>query len=128
MPAFIVCDHESTGSRIRDVLGFGGRPSPRSLALSEAVPRLSGETDVDLVVLALSGDPERGLSTAPHLAKTARGRLLVVGPTGDSKLVLRCCGRARRTSSMRPTWKSSWRPPSAGWPTAPPNRPSRAGS
>lgn len=90
MPAYIVCDHEPTGSRIRDVLTFGGQECPTShvLPIDGAAPRLDRESGVDLVVIALPTDRERGLSLLPGLARVAKA-LLAVGPTDDARLVLR---------------------------------------
>ena len=91
MPAFIVADHELTGTRIRDVLTFGGRDCPSShvIPLDAALARLGRETEIDLLVLALPSDRERGLGLLPSLARMAPGKLLAVGPAADAKLVLR---------------------------------------
>lgn len=92
MPAFIVCDHDSTGSRIRDVLTFGGQDCPSShvLHIADATARLGREPLVDLIVLALpSADRERGLSALKALAGTAPGKIIAAGPTDDAKVVLR---------------------------------------
>ena len=91
MAAFIVSDHESTGSRIRDVLTFGGQECPSShiLPLESASGRLGRETQVDLVIVALPTDRERGLEMIPGFSRMAAGKVLAVGPTTDAKLVLR---------------------------------------
>ena len=91
MPAFIVADQGSTALRIRDVLNFGGLDCPSShvLAVDDAAGRLEREPSVDLVVLALSSDPDRGLSLLPTLRRLAGRKILAVGPASDSKLVLR---------------------------------------
>ena len=91
MPAFIVADQGSTASRIRDVLNFGGLDCPSShvLAVDDAAGRLEREPAVDLVVLALSADPDRGLNLLPTLRRVAGRKILAVGPAADSKLVLR---------------------------------------
>lgn len=91
MPAFIVADQGSTATRIRDVLNFGGLDCPSShvLAVDDAAGRLEREPTVDLVVLALSADPDRGLSLLPTLRRYAGRKILAVGPASDSKLVLR---------------------------------------
>ncbi|WZP00653.1 hypothetical protein EP7_002302 [Isosphaeraceae bacterium EP7] len=90
MTAFIVTDHEPTGSRIRDVLNFGGVECPSShiVTIDDATLRLGRETKVDLIVAALPADRERAIGMLPGLARTASGRLLAVGPTTDAKLVL----------------------------------------
>ena len=91
MPAFIVADQASVASRIREVLGFGGHDCPSShvLSVGEAVARLGREPAVDLVVVALTPDPEAGLVALPGLARIAPGKILAVGPTADARTVLR---------------------------------------
>ena len=91
MSAFIVADHGGTALRIRDVLNFGGMDCPSShvLGVDDAPGRLERETTVDLVVLALSSDPDRGLNLLPMLRRFAGRKILAVGPAADSKLVLR---------------------------------------
>ena len=91
MPAFIVADAGSTATRIRDVLNFGGLDCPTShvLQADDAPGRLEREPVVDLVVLSLSSDAERGLSLLPALRRVAGRKILAVGPAADSKLVLR---------------------------------------
>ncbi len=91
MPAFIVADHGGTATRIRDVLNFGGLDCPSShvLAVDDAAGRLERESEVDLIVLALSTDPDRGLNLLPTLRRFAGRKVLAVGPASDSKLVLR---------------------------------------
>ncbi|WP_435016315.1 AAA family ATPase [Tundrisphaera sp. TA3] len=90
MPAFIVADSESTGSRIRDVLGFKGLECPSSHVMSsaDAAIRLGRETGVDLIVLALPADRQRGLALLPTLARIAPGNVLAVGPADDARVVL----------------------------------------
>ncbi len=91
MPAFIVTDQESIGSRIRDVLTFGGRECPAAnvVAIDDAAARLGRETAIELIVLALPPDREHGLGILPALARFAPGKVLAVGPAADAKLVLR---------------------------------------
>jgi len=91
MPAFIVCEHDSTGSRIRDVLTFGGQECPSSHVLSfdDAAARLAKEPQVDLVIVSLPVDRERGLAFLASVSRSLTGKLLAVGPTADAKLVLR---------------------------------------
>ena len=91
MPAFIVCDQESTGARIRAVLTFGGQECPSShiVPSDEAVARIGREPHVDLVVAAMPPDRERGLVLLSALARGSPGRVLAVGPTTEAKLVLR---------------------------------------
>jgi len=91
MPAFIVADQGSIGSRIREVLSFGGHDCPSSHVLSTdaAAARLGREPSIDLVVLALSANPEPGLGLLPHLSRLAPGKVLALGPTSDARVVLR---------------------------------------
>ncbi len=91
MPSFIVADHGSTASRIREVLNFGGHdcPSAHVLPLDGAAGRLGRESTIDLVVVALMPDLERGLGLLPAVSRVAPGKILAVGPAADSKLVLR---------------------------------------
>jgi pilus assembly protein CpaE len=91
MSAFIVTDQESTGSRIRDVLTFGGRecPSANVVPIDDAAGRLGRESAIELIVLALPPDREHGLGILPTLARFAPGKVLAVGPTADAKVVLR---------------------------------------
>ena len=91
MPAFIVADPGSIGSRIREVLSFGGHDCPSShvLAIDGAAVRLGREPSVDLVVLALPADSERGLGLLPGLFRMAPGKILAVGSTADARVVLK---------------------------------------
>lgn len=90
MPVFIASDQEAIGARIRDVLTFGGKACPPShvLPIDEAAHRLARESEVELVVVALPPDRERGLAVLPTLARIASGRVLAVGPATDAKVVL----------------------------------------
>jgi pilus assembly protein CpaE len=91
MPAFIVADQGSIASRIREVLNFGGLdcPSAHVLATEDAASRLGREPSIDLVVVALGPDPERAMGLLPSLFRIAPGKVLAVGPSGDSRVVLR---------------------------------------
>ncbi len=91
MPAFIVADHGSTASRIAEILKFGGHDCPSSHVLTPdgATGRLGREAAIDLVVVALWPDIERGLGMLPMVSRLAPGKVLAVGPASDSKLVLR---------------------------------------
>jgi pilus assembly protein CpaE len=91
MPAFIVADQGSIASRIREVLNFGGHECPSShvLASEEAASRLGREPSIDLVVVALTPDPERAIGLLPGLFRMAPGKVLAVGSTADSRIVLR---------------------------------------
>jgi len=90
MSIYIVAEDEAVSSRIRSVLKFHKAECPAShvLPIGQAAPLLSREPNVELIVAALPVDRERGLEPLPDLARIAPGRLLVVGPTSDSRLVL----------------------------------------
>jgi pilus assembly protein CpaE len=91
MPAFIVADQSSIASRIGQILNFSGHDCPSShiLPFDFAVGRLGRETAIDLLVVALGTDIERGLTVLSQVSKFAPGKVLAVGPALDSKLVLR---------------------------------------
>jgi len=91
MPAFIATDHESIGSRIRDVLNFSGHDCPSShvLPIEEMARRLGKESQVELIVFVLPADRERGLALLPNVARAGTGKVLTVGPAADAKLILR---------------------------------------
>ena len=90
MRTFIVGDHESTASRIRQVLLFGGRECPEShvLPLERAAGRLAREK-AELVTVGLSPDFDRGLAALAAIRSAVPAKLLAVGPAGESKAVLR---------------------------------------
>jgi pilus assembly protein CpaE len=90
MAAHIICDHDQTGSRIRDVLTFNGMecPSSNMMSVGSALQTLTRETPTDLIVLAVGQDYERILAMMPTLTKASAGKLLAVGPTTNSKLML----------------------------------------
>lgn len=90
MSIYIVAEDEAMSSRIRSVLKFHRAECPAShiLPIGQAAPRLFQEPNVDLIVAALPEDRERGLAPLSELAEIAPGRLLVVGPTTDTKIVL----------------------------------------
>jgi pilus assembly protein CpaE len=90
MPAFIVSDSESTSAKVREVLLFAGQDCPTShiFSLDQAPFRLAKEQP-DLVVVAMPSDPERGLTVLGIVRDITEGRVLAVGPTSDSKLVIR---------------------------------------
>lgn len=90
MPAFIISDNESTADRIRGILNFGGRECPSShiLPIDDAARRVGRESEIDLIIIVLPADRERGLELLPALVRVAPGKVMVVGPTTDTKLVL----------------------------------------
>jgi pilus assembly protein CpaE len=90
MQAFIVSDHDSTSARARQVLLRAGHDCPAShvLSLDMAADRLA-QAHAELVVVGLSPDPERTLGALAEIRSLGQGRVVVVGPAGDSRLVLR---------------------------------------
>lgn len=90
MQAYIVSDHEPIGNRVRQVLLFGGQDCPSShvVSLDQAGARLVQEHP-ELVVVVLPPDIERGLFAVGVARGSTQARVLAVGPTTDTKLVLR---------------------------------------
>jgi pilus assembly protein CpaE len=95
MQAFLVSDQEPTSARVRAVLSREGYDCPTSAlaSLDAAVNRLTQERP-DLVVVVLSPDPEHGLAVLGELKQKGLLHILSVGPTTDSRLILRAlrCG------------------------------------
>jgi pilus assembly protein CpaE len=89
MQAFILSDHESMGSRVRQVLLFEGLDcqAAQVIPLEHAGDRLANGRP-DLLVVVLSPDPERALLVMGEVLRRRQSRVLVVGPS-SSKLVLR---------------------------------------
>jgi pilus assembly protein CpaE len=95
--AFVISDQESMSTKVRQVLSNTGQDCPASnvLTLDAAMGRLSQtQTRPDLVVLLLSPDRDRALVVLGELRSKVPCRTLVIGPSNDSKLVLRAlrCG------------------------------------
>ena len=90
MQALIAGDHEATTAQIRQVLLREGQDCPVShvVRLDSAAGRLE-QVKIELAVVALSPDPERALAVVTAIRTRVTGRMLVVGPAADSKLVLR---------------------------------------
>jgi pilus assembly protein CpaE len=90
MQAFVASDHERTSARIRQVLLREGYDCPagnvRTLGLLGEPPTPAA---TDVLVVALSPDPERALAALAGLGLPAQARVVAVGPVGDSRLVLR---------------------------------------
>ena len=91
MSAFIVAENSSIAARVRELLSFGGLDCPASavVPVDGAAGRLGRESAIDLLVLILSAELERGLALLPTLARLAPGKVLAVGPSDDSRVVLR---------------------------------------
>src|SRR5262245_15742341 len=89
MQSFIVSRYEPISTRVRQVLLREGHDCPAAhvVAPDLAANRLT-HSRADLVVLVLSSDPERSLGVLGELRGLTQARVLAVGPTADSKLVL----------------------------------------
>jgi pilus assembly protein CpaE len=89
MRAFIVSDHEPTATKVRQVLLGQGQecPAGQVVSLDLGADGLA-HSQADLVVLVLSPAPARALAAMAGLRLVTQARLLVVGPTADSRLVL----------------------------------------
>jgi len=93
---FLICDDETLGAKIREILHREGEDVPTSnmLPLDSAAGRLA-HVLTDLVVVVLPANPERalialGIIEALGKAEGRAGSLvLAVGPASDPKLVLR---------------------------------------
>jgi pilus assembly protein CpaE len=97
MKVFIVSDTDSTARRVRAVVLRAGLECPAGNVLMIDLAELQLPTQrPELVVLVLDADPERGLAALGELQLSAGGPVLVVGPTADSRLVL----RALRSGAM----------------------------
>jgi pilus assembly protein CpaE len=90
MQAFIISDHEPLTARVREVLLREGQDCPAAhvVSLALAADHL-GQDHPGLIILVLSPAPERGLEVLGNLRQGTAARVLAVGPTADSKLVLR---------------------------------------
>jgi pilus assembly protein CpaE len=91
MRVFVVSDNEPVTAKLRGVLLREGHSCPAThvmpLDLALAAPPASAAQDA--VVVVLSPEPERVLGSLAVLRSLTRARLLVVGPTGDPRLILR---------------------------------------
>jgi pilus assembly protein CpaE len=90
MKACVISDHELTTRRVRETLLRAGCvcPAENLLSLEGAADRLA-QARPELLVIALIPDPERALGLLAQVHQYAPGPVLAVGPTGDSRLVLR---------------------------------------
>jgi pilus assembly protein CpaE len=91
MRVFIVSDNDLLTARIRHVLLEQGHscPSGHSLSLDMALATSLGGVSPDVLVVAIAPDPERVLACMDALKGVTSARLLVIGPTTDTRLVLR---------------------------------------
>ena len=90
MLAYIVCDHEASGGKVRQVLLQEGLDCP---AAHVVTPDLAAEhlsrAQPDLVVVVLGINLDRALIVLNDLHLKATARVLAVGPASDPKLVIR---------------------------------------
>lgn len=89
MQALLVSDDELIGARIRQVLhGRGIECRANDVVATDLAALHLAQAQPDLIAVVLSPWPEHGLELLDQL-RGKPARVLVVGPTGDSKLVLR---------------------------------------
>jgi pilus assembly protein CpaE len=89
MGAYVVSDHEPTTGQIREVLRREGQDCPLAnvVSLGRAADFLAGAKP-ELVVVALSPDPDRTLAVLVALRAQTQAPILAVGPASDPKLIL----------------------------------------
>jgi len=90
MQVLLSGDHETIVAEVRRVLLREGLecPAAQVLPLATMVEGL-GKIHPDLLLLVLSPNPDRALSVLAEAKNAARGRVVVVGPNVDPKLVVR---------------------------------------
>jgi len=90
MQVLLSGDHETIVADVRRVLLREGLecPAAQVLPLAAMVEGL-GKFHPDLLLLVLSPDPDRALSVLADARDGTRGRVVVVGPNVDPKLVVR---------------------------------------
>src|SRR3954454_11178028 len=88
--SLVATDDERLGQEIREVLLHGGVncPAQCQVSLELAADRASRLT-ARLVILTMSPDPEKSLAALAELTRAVQTHVLVVGPSGDPKLILR---------------------------------------
>jgi pilus assembly protein CpaE len=91
MRAFIVSDNEDVTLKVRQALLHDGHscPAGQELSLDLALSTALGGASPELLVVVLSPEPERALACLGTLRALSPAQVLVVGPTHDSRLVLR---------------------------------------
>lgn len=89
MQALLICDPGPLAQSIRSALGDAGYDCPGTNVVSSHEATLMTAATPALVVIALGNDPERGLAAMSPLPFAGSCPMLVVGPTADSRLVLR---------------------------------------
>jgi pilus assembly protein CpaE len=89
MQAFIVTDDFTTPEKARSALLRAGFDCPAGNVVSLDRAAAHPPAGADLVVVALSPDPERGLAAVARLRATVTSPVIAVGPGSDPRLVLR---------------------------------------
>jgi pilus assembly protein CpaE len=91
MRAFIVSDNEALTARVRQALVQEGHscPAGHQVSLDAALATGLANASPELLVVVLSPNPERVLSCLGTLRTMTQAPLLLVGPTADSRMVLR---------------------------------------
>jgi pilus assembly protein CpaE len=90
MKVFLVSDSAPTAQRVRGIVLRAGHECPAGnvLPFGHTATQLAGERP-ELVVVILSPDVDKSLAAVEQLKPLASCRILVVGSTADSRLVLR---------------------------------------
>jgi pilus assembly protein CpaE len=90
MQAFIVSDHETTSVALRQALLQMGQSCPAAhvVPLTQAFDRVA-QVRPELILVVLPPDAEHALLILTGLRLRTQAHLLAVGPTNDSRLVLR---------------------------------------
>jgi pilus assembly protein CpaE len=89
MRAIIVSDHEPTNGRVRQVLLGEGLECGPAYVFPLGTADEVAQAQPDLIVVGLAPDPERALDVLAGLRLPEATRVVVVGPAGDSRSVLR---------------------------------------
>src|SRR5688572_3601401 len=90
MKVFLVSDSALVAQRARGIVLRAGHECPVGNILPFGVtPAQLAEGRPELVIVVLSPDVDKSLATLEQLKGLASCQLLVVGSTGDSRLVLR---------------------------------------
>jgi pilus assembly protein CpaE len=89
MQVLLAGDHETLVAEVRRVVLREGLECPAGhvVPLAGMLDGL-GKVHPDLLLLVLSPDPDRALSVLAEAKDTSRGRVVVVGPSVDPKLVV----------------------------------------
>jgi pilus assembly protein CpaE len=90
MQVLLAGDHETIVAEVRRILLREGLECPASHVLGlDAMVQGLGKVHPELLVLVLSPDPDHALSVLAEVRDGARGRVVVIGPSVDPKLVVR---------------------------------------